>query len=77
MNKITLQLVFTLFCIPAVAQINPSTTTDLIMPGGPYTNIENTGAAISDLNGIPPYAIHAVYKFDDYNHLISFEKLIN
>jgi len=66
MNKITLQLVFTLFCIPAVAQINPSTTTDLIMPGGPYTNIENTGAAISDLNGIPPYAIHA-YTWDGDN----------
>jgi len=63
MNKITLQLVFTLFCIPAVAQIHPSTTTDLVMPGGPYMNVLNTGAAISECSSCSQSVVHA-YTWD-------------
>ena len=72
MNKITLQLVFTLFCIPAVAQIHPSTTTDLVMPGGQYTNDLNTGAAISECSSCAQSVVHA-YTWDDDSPGFAFQ----
>jgi len=49
--------------LPVSGQIYPAKTNDFILPGGPYANVENTGAAISECSGCAQGVAHA-YTWD-------------
>jgi hypothetical protein len=50
--------------------INPATTVDLIMPGGAYRNVQNTGAGISQCSFCAQSVVHA-YTWDGDNPSIA------
>ncbi len=52
--------------LPVSAQINPAKTIDFILPGGPYSNVENTGAAITECSSCAQGVAHA-YTWDGDN----------
>jgi len=52
--------------LPVAAQIYPAKTIDLVIPGGPYSDVQNTGAAITECSGCAQGVAHA-YTWDGNN----------
>ncbi len=63
LKKLTVLIALMAGVLPVSAQIYPAKTNDFILPGGPYANVENTGAAISECSGCAQGVAHA-YTWD-------------
>ena len=66
LKKLTVLIVLFGAVQPVSGQIYPAKTIDLIIPGGPYSDVQNTGAAISECSGCKQGVAHA-YTWDGNN----------
>jgi hypothetical protein len=66
LKKLTVLIALMGAALPVSAQINPAKTIDFILPGGPYSNVENTGAAITECSSCAQGVAHA-YTWDGDN----------
>lgn len=70
MKKRIYSLLMLTGCLAHAQPINPASTTDLIMPGGSYRNVQNTGAGISACSFCTQNVVHA-YTWDGDNPSIA------